>query len=446
MRDGERGSPRTESGATAAAAPGARLVSRLVGRVVDARGGEVVGVAWAFAYFFTLLCGYYILRPLREEMAIRGGVERLHWLFTATFLAMLGGVPLFSALMARVPRARAIPLVYRFFLLNLVAFWALLRLGIAPAAVARAFFVWVSVYNLFVVSVFWGFMADLFTSEQGRRLFGFVAAGGSAGALVGPALAASLVGLLGVSGLVLASALLLEASARCASRLARWARHGGTAPALAARGEAPVGGTAWSGIRVVFRSPFLLGIAGQTLLFAVTSTFLYFQQARIVASALHDTASRTRLFAAVDLAVNVGTLATQTLATGRLLTAAGVGAGLALVPLLSGAGFAVLAAAPSLWVLGAFQAVRRAAHYAVERPSREVLFTVVGREEKYKSKSFVDTVVYRGGDALSGWAYSVLSAAGLSLAGSALAALPLAAASVALAVWLGRRHHRMERP
>jgi ATP:ADP antiporter, AAA family len=424
----------------------------LLARLVDARGRELSATLWAFAWFFSLLCGLYVLRPLREEMGIRGGVDKLQWLFTATFFAMLAAVPAFSALMARVPRARAIPLVYRFVVLCLLAFFALLRLGWAPVAVARAFFVWVSVYNLFVVSVFWSFLTDLFTSDQGKRLFGFVAAGGSAGALVGPAAAGLLVGRIGVANLVLVAALLLEASTWCVGRLSRWARErGSAAPApstVAAPAPAPegaLGGSAWSGFGLVFRSKYLLGIAVQTLLFSLASTFLYFQQARIVAAAIHDSARRTALFAAVDLAVNVLALATQSLATGRILAGLGLSVGLSLVPAFSAAAFLAIAAAPGLWVMGIVQALRRALHYAVERPAREVLYTVLGREEKYKAKSFVDTVVYRGGDAASGWAYAGLSALGLSLAGSALAAIPVAGLSLLVARWLAARQQRMER-
>jgi AAA family ATP:ADP antiporter len=435
-----------------AATTEARGARALLARLVDARGRELSATLWAFAWFFSLLCSLYVLRPLREEMGIRGGVDKLQWLFTATFLAMLAAVPAFSALMARVPRSRAIPLVYRFCVLCLLAFFALLHLGWAPVAVARAFFVWVSVYNLFVVSVFWAFLADLFTSDQGKRLFGFVAAGGSAGALAGPVIAGALVGPIGVAGLVLLAAALLEASTWCVGRLSRWARDGGTAaPARptaldpAAPTEVSLGGSAWSGFGLVFRSPYLLGIAAQTLLFSLASTFLYFQQARIVAAAIPDSARRTALFAAVDLAVNVFALAAQSLATGRLLSGLGLSAGLSLVPAVGVAAFLAVAIAPTLWVMGVAQALRRGLHYAVERPAREVLYTVLGREEKYKAKSFVDTVVYRGGDAASGWAYAGLSTLGVSLAGSALVAVPIAGLSLLVARWLAARQQGMER-
>jgi len=418
----------------------------VLGRLVDVREDEATALCWSFAYFFALLFGYYLLRPIREEMGIRGGVTRLHWVFSATFLVMLAAVPLYSALVARVPRARAIPLVYRFFVVQLVAFALLLRAEVTPPWVARAFFVWVSVYNLFVVSVFWSFMADLFTSGQARRLFGFVSAGGSAGALLGSAAVAWLAGRVGVAGLILLSALLLEASAQCAGRLAAWARRAAPlAPEAPRREGEPVGGSALAGFRETVRSPFLLGIAGQMLLFSVGSTFLYFNLARSVAAAFPDPATRASLFAAVDLAVNVAALAMQALVTGRIVSALGLGGALALVPALSAVGFALGAAAPGLWALGSFQALRRAAHFGVDRPAREVLFTVVSREERYKAKSFVDTFVYRGGDAVSGWLHAGLAGLGLALPALSLAAIPFALGSTALAVWLAREERARER-
>lgn len=415
-------------------------------RAVDVRAGEGAGLFGAFGWFFTLLWGYYLLRPIRDEMGVRGDPTRLHWVFTATFVAMLVAVPLFSALVARVPRRRAVPWVYRFFLLHLVVFWALVRADVAPEWVARAFFVWVSVYNLFVVSVFWSVLADLFTSAQGKRLFGFIAAGGSAGALLGSATVAWLAERVGVANLLLLSALLLEAAARFASGLARWGEGGqaGRSAVEPGRGDAPLGGTAWSGFAEVARSTYLLAIAAQLALHSLGSTFLYFNLARTVGAALPDPATRAALFAKVDLAVSLLALATQSLATGRIVAALGLGGTLAIVPLLSAAGFGIAAAAPRYWVLGAFQTLRRAAHFAVDRPSREVLFTVVRPEEKYKAKNFIDTFVYRGGDALSGWLHAGLASLGLALPALSLAAIPFAAASTALAFWLGRRERQLE--
>jgi AAA family ATP:ADP antiporter len=425
-----------------------RPLDRSLARVVDARPGEGAGAIWSFASFFTLLAGYYVLRALREEMGIRGGVDNLPWNFTATFGAMLVAQPIYSRLVARLPRARAVPIVYRFFLVSLVGFWMLLRLGVAPAGVARAMFVWVSVYGLFVVSVFWSLAVDLFTADQGKRLFGFVAAGGSAGAIAGPVLVQLLVGPLGVANLVLASAALLELSTQAMLRMIAWSRRTGSAGARAVEGGdpggGPVGGTAWGGVALVFRDRYLLAIAAQMLLFTLGSTLLYFQVAHLVATSGLDSAARTRLFAGVDLAVNVAALLTGALATGRIVARLGLGAGLALVPAMTAAGFAVVAAWPTFWTLAIFQALRRSASYAVERPAREVLFTVVTREERYKSKAFVDTVVYRAGDAGSAWLARGLAAAGAGVAGRRGAAVPVGVAGVALALWLARAERGRE--
>jgi len=409
------------------------------------REEEGPGVAWAFGWFLTLLWGYYLLRPIRDEMGVRADPARLHWVFTATFVVMLAAVPLYSAFVSRVARRSAVPRVYRFFLLHLLLFWGLVRAEVASAWVARAFFVWVSVYSLFVVSIFWSVVADLFTSAQGRRLFGVVAAGGSAGALAGSATVAWLVERIGVANVILLSALLLELSARCAAGLARWgARPAGGSAARPARADAPLGGGAWAGFSEVSRSPYLLGIAAQMVLASVASTFLYFNLARAVGAALGGPAARAALFAKLDLAVNLLSLATQALATSRLVAAIGLGGALAVVPIVGLAGFGLGGATPTVPVLGAFQTIRRAAHFAIERPAREVLFTVVRPEEKYKAKSFVDTFVYRAGDALSGWLHAGLAGLGLALPALSLAALPFAAASLALACWLARRERRLE--
>ena len=417
-------------------------------RLVDARPGETRPALWAFASFFSLLAGYYVLRSLREEMGIRGGVDNLPWNFTATFGLMLVAVPLYSRLVARVPRARAVPLVYRFFLVTLLAFWALFRAGVAPAPLARAFFVWVSVYGLFVVSVFWSLLVDLFSTDQGKRLFGLVAAGGSAGAIAGPLCVELVVGLVGVANLILVSAALLEISTQAMSRIIHWSRRNGEADARTVAGSgqegAALGGSAWSGVALVFRDRYLLAIALQMLLFTLASTLLYFQTARLVAASGLDSAARTRLFARVDLAVNVVALLTGSLATGRLVRGLGLGVALAFVPALTAAGFALAAGWPTFWVLAAFQALRRSASYAVERPAREVLYTVVTREERYKSKAFVDTVVYRAGDAGSAWLARGLSAAGAGIAGSLLFAVPVGLAGVGVALWLAREERRRE--
>jgi AAA family ATP:ADP antiporter len=406
--------------------------------LADLRAGEGRATALAFAYFAALLGGYYILRSVREEMGIRGGVGRLHETFLATFLVMLVAVPLYSALVAKTPRSRAIPAIYRFFLLALLGFAALVAGGVAPALVARSFFVWVSVYGLFVVSVFWSYLADLFDSDQGKRLFGLVAAGGSAGAIVGPALAAALAGTLGITGLLLLAAFLLEVATRLAGALERSVRS--TRPSATPVGGG-VGGGPWSGLTLTLGSPYLLALAGLTLLGTLTATLLYFQQARLVSELITDSATRLRLFASIDLGVNLLALLLQSAAFSRLVARGGLGTALALHPLLALAGLLAVAASPTLLVVAGVQGLRRAVHYAIEKPAREVLFTVVPRAEKYQAKGFIDTLVYRGGDALS--AQGAAALAGGGLAGLSLAAAPLCLGWLGLVAWLRGRHARL---
>lgn len=392
---------------------------------------ELRPVAWAFCYFFFLLCGYYLLRPVRDEMAIQGGVQHLPWMMTGTFLTLLAATPLFGWLSARLSRYTLLLTVYCFFILHLVAFYVLMAERIAPEWVARVFFVWLSVFNLFVVAVFWSFMADLFTSEQGARLFGFIAAGGSAGALAGPALAGSLPSLIGIPPLMLLAGFCLLGCLACIHQLDRGA--GDRPHAHEPQEDSPLGGGIWAGVRLTFASPYLLGICGYLFCLTMTATFLYMEQTRVVASLLSDPAERTQLFARIDLAVSVLTLVVQVFGTNRLISRFGLAAGLLAMPIISLVGFAGLGSSQALVLLLAFSVARRVGEYAVSKPTREVLFTVVPREEKYKAKNFIDTAVSRGGDASTGWMVSGIKALGASTAMIAWALVPL----MLLWGWLG---------
>ena len=414
------------------------MVTR-TGPLASIPAAERPAVAWAFLYFFAVLCGFYVLRPLRDEMGILGGVKNLKWMFTATFVVMLAVVPAYSAVVARFPRRRIIPIAYRACAASLLVFLLLDRLHVEEVWVARIVFVWVSVFNVFVVSVFWSFMVDTFRQDQGRRLFGAVAAGGSVGALAGPALAAMLVGPFGRSGLYVATILLLEGALFCVRRLVLWSRTNdagefGRAP------DRALGGGVLAGFRLALRSPYLLGIAGMMLAYTITSTVVYSDQASIVAATITDSSQRTALFARIDLAVSAIALVLQGLVTGWLLTALGIGAALLVLPTLTGVGFVALLASPGLTTLVAFQVVRRAVQYGIERPGREVLYTVVTAEEKYKAKSFIDTVVFRGGDAAAIWAYGLVQAASPPAFVVTAVILVLCAGWAALALTLARRH------
>lgn len=411
----------------------------LLHRLVQVRREEIAALLWSFSYFFWLLCGYYVLRPVRDEMGIRGGVDNLPWLFTGTFLAMVAAVPLFGWVSSRFPRRKMLPMIYLFFAANLLLFYALLESGIAPARTAQAFFIWVSVFNLFVVSVFWSFMADLFRNEQARRLYGFISAGGSTGALAGPLITATLAPVVGPANLLPLSAVMLFAAVLCIYRLAAWSdRNPGLQASSPGRKGKPIGGKIFGGVTLALQSPYLLGICVYVVLGTLLGTFLYFHQANIVAVEVPSSGERTALFAKIDFAVNVLTFVCQLFVVGRLIGRFGVGFALTLLPIVAVAGFFAIGLMPTLTVLVVFQVIRRAGEYAIARPAREILFTVLNREEKYKSKNFIDTVVFRGGDAVSGWMFEGLRLIGLGLAGIAFVAMPIALLWAGTGWWLGR--------
>jgi AAA family ATP:ADP antiporter len=297
------------------------------------------------------------------------------------------------------------------------------------------FFVWISVFVLFAVSVFWSFMADVWNSEQGKRLYGFIAAGGSIGALAGPAITIGLAGAIGATNLLIVAALLLELAVLCAMKLEVEKKD-------SSENQSAVGGGAIDGILMVLRSPYIAGITLWVALLSVAATFLYFEQARIVAAASDDPAVRTRIFASVDLAVGLLTLAVQFLATGKLIARFGTGPALALLPLVFAIGFVVLAAHPVLAVVIAFQALQRTANFAISNPAREVLFTVVARDEKYKAKNVIDIVAVRGADAVGGWLFTALRSLAAELRAVPVVAIVIAGACLFLAVGLGRAQER----
>ena len=405
---------------------------RFFRKLVDVRAGEVKALMLGFVYYFLVLSSYYVIRPIRDDFGAAGGIENLPWMFTATLLTMLITNTIFSRLVAKFSRRRFIPIAYRFFIANLVIFLVLLA-TISKGNqvwVGRVFFVWTSVFNLFVVSVFWGFMVDVFNSDQGKRLFAFISIGGTLGAIAGASMTAGLVQKLGTASLLLISALLLELSAQCV-------RFFPVTKTSRSYDESPVGGGIWAGIVRNFKSPYLLAISSYMLLYALTSTLLYFQQVGIAAKAFTDRGARTAFFAEVDLLVNVLTILLQALVTGRLLKWLGVGVTLAILPAMSVLGFLVVGVKPVLAILVIFLVVRRAGNFAFARPARETLFTVASREDKYKAKNFIDTVVYRTGDQIGAWTSPVLGRLGLGLAGVSLIAAPIAAVWLLISIWLG---------
>ena len=403
-------------------------------------------VAWCWLVVFSLLSSYYIMRPIRDQAGVAGGVQNLQWLFTGTLVAMvLLNLP-FAYLVKRLPRRRFIALTYHFFAANILVFAALFHVseGAQAVWVGRMFFIWVSAFNLFVISMFWQLNVDVFSPEQGKRLFGLIAAGATLGAIVGSGVTATLARHVPPMVLLLAAAGLLEVAVFSAGRLSRRSATLERQPHTAV--EAPIGGSVLAGVTHVVRSPYLLNVAVFMLLFSITSTFLYFQQAAIVSGAFRDRAAQTAFFATVDLGVNVLTLVVQLFLTARMVLLLGVALTLGLLPALTIAGFGALALVPTTMAIAVFQVIRRAADYAVARPSRELLYTVTSREDRYKAKSFLDTVVYRTGDQVGAWSVALLRVVGLGAAQVSFAAIPLAALWLVNALWLGRRQERLAAP
>ncbi|HEX6188240.1 MAG TPA: MFS transporter [Pyrinomonadaceae bacterium] len=411
---------------------------------VDVKPTELRALLISFIYYFLILSSYYVIRPIRDEFGAAGGVENLGWLFTGTLVVMLIANTAFAALVARFTRRRFIPIAYRFLIANLLIFFLLLLFFPTQNIwIGRAFFVWTSVFNLFVLSVFWAFMVDVFNSEQGKRLFGFISVGGTLGAIVGAAITATLVQKIGTLTLLLISAALVELSAQCVRFFPSVFKQPDE-PAKKS-GEKPVGGGIWAGIVHNFSSPYLVGISAYILLYSITSTVLYFQQVGIAAGSFGDRLARTAFFAKVDLAVNILTIFVQLFITGRLLKWLGVGVTLAILPALSVLGFASVGVVPTLTILVLFLTLRRATNFALARPARETLFTVVSREDKYKAKNFIDTIVYRTGDQIGAWTTPVLSWLGLGLRGVSIVAVPMAGLWLVISLWLGIHQARRAR-
>ncbi|WP_454733353.1 MULTISPECIES: NTP/NDP exchange transporter [Cupriavidus] len=408
--------------------------------------GEGSAVVAGFLFFFCLFASYFMLRPVRETMGIAGGVQNLQWLFTATFVVMLVAIPIYGLCSARLPRRRFVPWVYAFFVANLVGFALATRAAPDNLWLARAFYVWLSVFNLFVVSVAWSLMADVFRPGQARRLFALLAAGASAGGLAGPVLGGWLVPRIGLTGLMLLSAALLAATLPGAGFLFGWRRHAGAGvpvaddPVLPQDPARPIGGGLWAGLTLVARSRYLLGIGLFVILLATASTFLYFEQARLVAQTFPSRTQQTQVFSAIDAVVQGLTILVQVFFSGRVARRYGVTMLLSAVPLATGLGFLALALWPAFGVLAAVMILRRVGEYALLRPGREMLFTVVDAETKYKAKNVIDTAVYRAGDAVSAWIKTAIDAFSGHPAVVALTGAVLALGWAWLGWWLGCRH------
>lgn len=422
----------------------------LIKKLVNVKSGEVRALLWSFAYFFFLLSTYYMLLPLRDAMGIEGGTSGLPWLFAATLVVTLITAPLQAAVAAWLPRRLFVPVIYLFLVANMVVFWVLLRAGVNPVGVARAFFVWITVFSVFTVSVFWSFQADLYSSEQSKRLFGFIGAGGSVGAIVGPALTRQLVEPIGVANLLLVSSCLLIAAVFCSMALEK--------AAAASRADSPefraasadrqksVGGSVWEGFPLLFKSSYLGGISAWVFMLSFAGTMLYFVQAEVVSAYTADTGQRTQIFASIYFWVGVLSLVMQLTVTGRIITKLGVGRAAALLPLVFVIGFAALALSPVLLVVAGFQAVQRASNFGISNLARESLWTVVSRNEKFKAKNIVDGTVFRGADAINAQIFNLFSKVfAFTVPVIAIISAVLAAGWFALSLWLGKAQERRAR-
>jgi ATP:ADP antiporter, AAA family len=416
-------------------------MKKLFAKIVEAKPNELRALWLGFVFHFLILAGYYITKPIRDSIGA-SNMEALPWMFTATLLAMLVANTAFAATVARMSRRKFIPLAYGFFIVVFVLFFLAMRSR--PAAeqvwIGRGFFVWVSVFNLFNTAIFWAFMTDLFTVEQGKRLYGFIAVGGTLGAIFGAYITKHYVGEIGPANLLIIAAAMFV----IAGSLVRFFPSGFTVEDKpAAMPEEPIGGSVWSGITHICRSPYLMGLATSILLYTTTSTWAYFQQSELAGGVLKTSTARTEFFGNLEIWVNSITVLIQIFLTGRLLKWFGVAFTLVALPLLSMVGFAAMGVAASLALLAVFQVARRAAAYALMRPSREILFTVLRREDKYKVKSVTDTLGYRTGDQLGAWSYHGLQGLGLDLHTISWIAVPVTAGWCVLSIWLGRKQRAL---
>ncbi|MCQ9124541.1 NTP/NDP exchange transporter [Rodentibacter caecimuris] len=413
-------------------------MNNLLQKFVDIKPNEIKTLAWSWLYVFTLFLAYYSLRPIRDELGATGGVRNLPWLFTGTLIAMLVLTPCYAYLVKCWKREKFIAIAYRFFMLNLLIFAYLMYAANGEILIwtGRIFFIWVSVFNLFVVSVFWSLMSDVFSTEQSKRLFGLLTTGATLGGMTGSAFISGFADNLSQYVFLTIALLLLEIavqSAKQVSRLSSPEIHRGYTERV------EIGGSVLSGLTRTFQSPYLLGISAFILFYSMTSTILYFQQAEIVNNHFLNRAERTAFFANIDLWVNGLTLIFQLGLTGRMMKYLGILPVLAMLPLLSSVSFAMLAIYPTVAIFVIIQVTRRVSNFAFTRPAREVLFTRLNREDRYKAKNVIDTVIYRTGDQIGSWSYAGLNTLSLSLSTIAWISVPFCLLWLALSIWLAKQ-------
>jgi ATP:ADP antiporter, AAA family len=422
-----------------------KLRELIVNKTLGIERHEYVAVAWSFAYFFCVLSSYYILRPVRETMAVGSGPDTIPYLFIGTFVTMIFASSVFGWVASRFPRRIFLPWVYIFFSANIAIFWVLFTQAVdsgeSTVWLGRAYFVWVGVFNLFVVSVFWSFMADIYTREQGRRLFGVISAGGSIGALLGGIGTSAIVTTIGTHNLLPIAGTLLLLSLICITQLRKWviSEHKDEINETAAS-DKPLGGSAFSGITHLLSSKYFGSIAVTSLIASTLGAALYMFAAELVAVEIPDVDEQTRFFSNMNVAANFLTVIFQAFAVKHVVGRFGIGRALVLMPVVSAIGFAMLALDPVLAVIAILTVARRAVGFGFSKPATDMLYSVVTPEEKYKTKNFVDTAVYRGGDVIGTWFVRSMSA--LGIAGISVVMVPIAIFWVFVSLWLGRDYKR----
>jgi len=425
-------------------------------KLVSVNPNEVKALLISCLYFFLVLCAYYIFRPIRNEMTIANGVANIQWLLLLAMLVLFAVMPVFGWITGRFKTRQFMAYCTLFFAANLLVFFVLFNVEQRPLWVSRAFFVWVNVFNMFIVSLFWSFMNDVYSKAQSRRLFAFIASGGTAGALTGPIITNLLVETIGLSYLLLISALVLASSTFCINWLSKWqnsdfnmddeeAIQTSTANKDAAhtvRNES-LKGSIWDGLLLILKSPYLIGICMFVAMYAISLTFVMIHQAELIEITYTDPVERTKLFALIDLASSGIALLLQIFVTSHLIRWLGFRVTLMLIPVGITIGFAFLAANPVLSVLITLTIFRRSGDYAIMKPAREMLFSVVSREEKYRAKNFIDTAILRTGDTTSAWLHAGAKALGASTTTIPIIGVGMGIFWCSVAFWLGTRYNKM---
>lgn len=389
---------------------------------------ELKIVFWSFVYFFTLLASYFILRPLRDEMGIANGASNMQWLFTGTFLAMLLIVPIFGYVTSKFRIGSVLTFSYLFFIMNILLFYYFFRTNVFINTLPIVFFIWLSVFNLFAISLFWSFMVDIFTSRQSKRLFGIISAGGSLGAITGPLISTSLSHKIGVGNMFLVAIILLcfsLMSLLMVIRIQRKFKPNDRSISRSFKNSLLTKSSLFYGIKLVMASKYLKRLVLFMILYTTISTFLYFEQANIIEKTIESSSKRVEYFSTVDLITNSLAIFGQFFLTNKFIKQFGLSIALSLIPLLIALGFVILSTNTVLSIVAILLIVHRVGNYVLMRPGREILYTVCNREEKYKAKNFIDTAVYRGGDAISGWAFAGLISMGFGLSVIAVIAVPI---------------------